>query len=690
MSSPDWSPFFTELACKILEFTDDRAQLLKVLTDVHTHAGLSVPTLWKGEGTPSNIDPFSFFGTFNRGISVDKRSRILRALKEILGLQSPLPTSFAGIPLLLNHNANYYPFDSRAYPQIDALWQLANTAKEFVQSPTDQHRSEFIDAYDKAVVLPYIGFKLTIGLFWMFSNTFLTLDGTLREFVSAIDYLPEPTKALIRLEHLHHESPKASDYLQICEATIAALPAGKTLVNLSDDVWEAKSEKQKKEKENKKANAGQDTPKQWILKAGRDGSSWPIFQEQGIAAIEWPEVGDLTEYSSKDEVNRALHEIHGTSQPMNAHALWEFAHIIRPGDTIYACQGQFTVLGQGTVTGNYEYKPEDDQLPHQIPVEWLDNTSFTTANALPIKTLTEARTIPVPVDTPSSPEQTPYTDADFLAEAYLSAEELHTLQQVLVNRKNVILQGPPGTGKTFIARRLAWTLTGRCEDALTAVQFHPTLSYTDFVEGFRPISGEFKLVKGIFRQACEKAAQHPDSPHILLIDEINRGNTASIFGELLSLIEADKRGAENSVTLLYSQETFYVPENLLIIGTMNSADRSLAMLDFALRRRFSFVDIDPKFASDKFQQEIAQLNSPRLSRLIDCIQDLNSAITEDESLGRGFCVGHSYVSGLTADNIDDRLPSIVNYELIPLLSEYFYDDPARLQYWSDQLHTAIA
>ena len=199
-------------------------------------------------------------------------------------------------------------------------------------------------------------------------------------------------------------------------------------------------------------------------------------------------------------------------------------------------------------------------------------------------------------------------------------------------------------------------------------------SYEDFIMGYRPNgNGGFDLQNGIFYQFCETARKNPEKKHFFIIDEINRGNLSKIFGELLMLIEKDYR--KESAALAYSKEQFSVPENLYIIGMMNTADRSLAMIDYALRRRFSFFEMQPAFDSDGFKAYSKGLNSDLFEALIDKIKQLNNKIKDDDALGEGFMIGHSYFCNLNAKSCTaDRLRSIVEYDIIPILKEYWFDD----------------
>nr|WP_240937815.1 AAA family ATPase [Faecalicoccus pleomorphus] len=267
-------------------------------------------------------------------------------------------------------------------------------------------------------------------------------------------------------------------------------------------------------------------------------------------------------------------------------------------------------------------------------------------------------------------------------------EDTYDVLVDLLNTKyNVILQGPPGTGKTFAAKRIAYSIMGQKDTSRVAfVQFHQSYSYEDFIQGYRPSKDGFELVNGCFYRFCKEAEEDNERLYFFIIDEINRGNLSKIFGELMMLIEKDKRGQK--LKLLYKDEWFTVPKNVRIIGMMNTADRSLAMMDYALRRRFAFFDFAPAFSSDGFRQYLDNKNNDKLNRLIQTVENLNSVISSDESLGDGFRIGHSYLC--TDDEITNKwLNSVIEYELIPLLKEYWFDEPSKVRDWSANLRGSI-
>ena len=276
-----------------------------------------------------------------------------------------------------------------------------------------------------------------------------------------------------------------------------------------------------------------------------------------------------------------------------------------------------------------------------------------------------------------------YTKSDFLDEVYMTEKRYENLVAVLRNKKNIILQGAPGVGKTFAARRLAWSMMGEKDDSrIEFVQFHQNYSYEDFMMGYKPVEDGFELKYGIFYRFCQKAANQPDKEFFFIIDEINRGNMSKIFGELLMLIEKDYRGTK--ATLAYNGLSFSVPKNLYIIGMMNTADRSLAMIDYALRRRFSFFEVEPGFDSEGFIHYQNSLTNETLNELVNKVKDLNREISLDKSLGKGFCIGHSYFCGRDVCT-EEWLHSIVDYDILPMLSEYWFDDANKLQRWENIL-----
>jgi len=288
----------------------------------------------------------------------------------------------------------------------------------------------------------------------------------------------------------------------------------------------------------------------------------------------------------------------------------------------------------------------------------------------------------------------PYSIDDALAELFLEREDVERYLDIWRNKKNLILQGAPGVGKSFIARRLAYALIGFKDDQkVQTVQFHQSYSYEDFVQGYRPNGNQgFERKNGTFFEFRDRALSDPDGTYVFIIDEINRGNLSKIFGELMLLIEPDKRGPEWKTRLAYATESdrdFFVPENLLILGMMNTADRSLSLVDYALRRRFAFVAMEPLYGAPKYCGHLQELGVPEevISQITNGMGELNQAIESDRTnLGPGFRIGHSFFTPTTqVADAEKWFRRIVETEIHPLLEEYWFDAPETADQWRDQL-----
>ena len=451
---------------------------------------------------------------------------------------------------------------------------------------------------------------------------------------------------------------------------------------------------------------GVQTVRYWLYAPGERAWMWDKFRERGVMGLAWGDLGDLAACASKHDVQQRMLEAfpsHG-SQKNDILAAWQFVSEMKPGDVIFAKKGRSEIIGRGVVTGEYVYDEEWTQFPHIRKVDWTHVGNRNIDRTLALKTLTDVTfdqelvkrietsfldsddSVDIEEATVVFPE---YSAEEFLKSVYMDRDRYDAIVGLLKTKKNIILQGAPGVGKTFVAKRLAYSMMGvKDVSRVKLVQFHQSYSYEDFIEGYRPSGAGFELVKGAFYSFCKKAAEDEENDYFFIIDEINRGNLSKICGELFMLIESDKRGSE--LQLLYSRELFYVPRNVHIIGMMNTADRSLAMLDYALRRRFAFVELRPAFDSDGFLEYCAGLDNPKFKDLVRVVKSLNLAISEDESLGEGFCIGHSYFCNMKPENCTDvALASIVDYELVPMLKEYWFDEPDNVCKWTDELNKAV-
>lgn len=709
-----WVDFYQEFAQKLAVYRDDRLDLIKKVKEIYKLSGISMPTLEK-DNNLVDIDPFTVFGLFNKKLRDENRIKLLETIAKLFDLKSKIPTSFDSLPVLNPQNATYYRFvDERNDGDIDDLWSLFISAIEYDKNPISENKENVSHYFD--IVNNQKGngnSKITMGLYWIAPNTFLNLDSRNQWFIFKSGKFP--SKILDGIERLDSKI-SSTDYFKIIEKVKTYLQSPeskwKNFKELSFEAWRYSEIVNREIKESKMISESsvrlddeKEATRYWVYAPGKDSIMWEEFYKRGVMAIGWDEIGDLSLFKNKSEIKEIMKKIYNPnlSYKNAAHATWQFANEMKVGDIIFVKKGRSQLIGRGIVTSDYFYDFEASEYNHIRTVKWTYHGEWPYPGKAAMKTLTDVTPYSDFVeklnnifddDTSEDVEEveklySSYTKSDFLDDVFMSEEEYEKLKTILNYKKNVILQGAPGVGKTYTAKRLAYSLMGEKNiERVKMVQFHQSYSYEDFIMGFRPSDNGFELRKGAFYHFCKKAEPDASNDYFFIIDEINRGNLSKIFGELFMLIENDKRGA--SLQLVYSDEKFSIPENLYIIGMMNTADRSLAMLDYALRRRFAFFELQPGFDTDGFKTYQAIINNRKLDDLIACVKNLNFAIVADESLGEGFCIGHSYFCNLTPESVNDQVISnIVEYELIPLLKEYWFDEPTLVREWSERLRSTI-
>jgi 5-methylcytosine-specific restriction protein B len=664
-----WIPLYQEIARHILQMENRQGELISVLRRLRDR-GLPVITLNDKAGGGQTIelqeiDPFSFFASFNRGQTLVNRVRILEALKEEWGLRSEAPSEFDGIPVVDNRQSWFFLYaEGRGPDDIPNLWRLARETVE--QEPSTFNRQVLDDCL--AVRMGSLP-KLSMGMFWLSPYNYLAVDSRNREYLSRYN---------IKLD-----GRTARDYFQLLGEVKSHF--NEDFPTISRQAYLATIDEPEGGRENEPAPPPADR-RYWWLNANPK-----------IWNFESKAVGEKQTYTSHNERG-------------NKRQKYRYFGEVKPGDVVvgYVTSPQKEVIAVCEITkGRHQSDGAEriefkkvEQLQNPVTYEELKSVPslaqseplVSNQGSLFALSEEEFEIIRAAIDEKNPPippaALKPYTKREALSELFLSEQELDDIVSRLRRKKNVILQGPPGVGKTFVARRLAFLMMG-VKDAsrVQMVQFHQSYAYEDFIQGYRPgDDGRFMIKPGIFHEFCRKAQRNADHDYFFIIDEINRGNLSKIFGELMMLIEHDKRGSGFAIPLTYARggdDLFYIPDNLYLIGMMNTADRSLSLVDYALRRRFAFVTLHPKFASEKFAGTLAGAGaSDALVRKIrERVGVLNKEIADDaRNLGPGYQLGHSYFCpGPDTGPLDEAwYREVIESEVRPLLEEYWVDEAGKV------------
>jgi len=608
-----WTKFYIAFADKLLQYKDDRSELMKYIRKLNDEIEyLSYLREKDSDGNKvflKDICPFTVFGMFNRGITDTNRKLIASKMADFLEINEPVPNSFEGIPTLNNMSSWFFndSSDNRA-DDISRLWSVFERAIDFADNEESTNH-EFIDFYDAATKNPSIGWNLTIGLYWIRPWNFVTLDSNTRKYIS------HKLKLNIEKNGPGNHS-NANDYLSLLESLETRFQEDTFSVHsfpeLSYSAWRYNPED------------NEDGWKGLVIKYIKElceRLNTDIFKHTQF----------LEEYSD------VLKERYPNNNTIES-TIYRQYQILRDDDKLeFIGNGSYRLLGSDYVSDSH------------LPIE-----SYSISNIID-------------------------------AGCFIKQTKISEMLERLRTKKNIILQGPPGTGKTWLSKKLAYALIGeKNENRIKAVQFHPNLSYEDFVRGWRPMGdGTLELVDGPLMKSVNYALNNPKEKYVIVIEEINRGNPAQIFGEMLTLLEADKRTPSEALELSYKKddnETVYIPGNLYVIGTMNLADRSLALVDFALRRRFAFIDLEPCF-NDIWRSWLSKncnIETDIVNTIQNKLTDINDKIEADLNLGKQFKIGHSFVTPPKTVSITDArnwFIRVINTEIAPLLEEYWYDKP---------------
>ena len=620
-----WIPFYEEIADKLSVYHDKkkRLKLISFVNKLATEFNLSY--LLNKE--LKDICPFTILGTFNRNIKESTRKKIAKKWATFLDVKESIPNSFEGIPLLNNRLSCFFSNSENQQKEINDLWDFYVVALNF-SNANESYQEQFKQQFDNVIAQPCCSWQLTNGLFWIRPNAYAVLDKISKIYLS--DDL-----GFIKNKNLSKSYFNGEDYLNLLndlsvrfkeiyfpahsfpELYLTALRKYESYVTNDEELLSN--------------NQWQVVVLQFIKElCQKNGTN--IFTRQDLLN------NYIEQFEEKFPNNKTISEsLSNTLQRLREKNNLSFLE-----------KGKYQLL-------NNDFEEDED----------IDNENIIEQSI--VKEI--------------------YNLEDLIKEGcFVEEEQLSKIISSLNRKKSIILQGPPGTGKTWLAKRLANIIVGyKNSNNIKAIQFHPNMSYEDFIRGYRPSGdGRLALIDGPFLEMINKARNDSQSNYVMVIEEINRGNPTQILGEMLTLLEVDKRTPTEALELTYRREHengIFIPNNLYVIGTMNLADRSLAMVDFALRRRFAFFYLAPNFDEKwlNYMIDKTKLSRKSLEKIRHVMNNLNQYIAKEEMLGNAFTIGHSY---LTCDSVIPDAMSwykdIIDSEIKPLLEEYWFDDSNKL------------
>ena len=657
-----WIPFYRELAEKLANegWRERQGELVGVLKEMKDQ-GIPMPSFV--DRLIKDIDPFTVFTPFSRRITFESTLEVMREYRSRFGIESKLPDEVPYVPYANNQSLGYFSVYEGMESDIDLLWQMFEIVLS--SDPFDEgfERERFIEIFDKCLSIKMIAVsKLTSAFYWINPHRYL--------HVGTVNEITQRDGARIQIED---GETYLECLLRASELTSRSFPEMNILVY-------------------KMQNPSSESPSVWIVRGGRDARAVDEFLTGNYAGFGFFAHFDVSTLRTEDELRKLCEDWDLKQDGIDQVA--RFLAEIRIGDWVLMPGPRSTVSHYGRVTSD-PYHDVNGTHNNRRDIEWSQNTitraeldlsGYQHTVTHPNQSLQD-RFLEIIRNGPLPPSVRPYGIDDMLEDGlFFEGNELERILGRFEDKRNLILQGPPGVGKTFVSKRLAYALMGaRADDRIVNVQFHQSYSYEEFVRGYRPTTNDrdeltFELQDGTFLRLCEEAGKEENEgkKFVMIIDEINRGNLSRVFGELLSLIEGDKRGDGFSVELQGGQR-FSVPENVYILGTMNLADRSLAGMDYAMRRRFAFVTLKPQFEESVFEDWLRDKQVPgeMIKRINGRMSALNEVISGDASLGRNFAVGHSYFCDIADGGEGDWerwYREIVKTEVQPLLEEYWFDD----------------
>lgn len=686
----NWSGIYEEFATKLLEYKNDRKSLIGKLQNIYEEIGMKLPKM-ESDGKVLDIDPFTVFGLFNKGITINNRKRILVGIAKQFNLKNEAPSSFDGIPLVNNLSAAFFNFvEERGENDINNLWEVFEVAIRYADNPTQENKLKIQSTYDKVIKQKGIQWNITMGLYWIRPNTYINLDSKNREFIITEKILPEQ---FIKEVNQFKNIPNGKQYIQLCDLLLDKIKDGQHgYRNFKELSFMAYEQNESVHLVNQHKTQNTDISKNTILYGPSGTGKTYNTVMYAVAIIENKKLEEIKKENYTEVIDRYnKYKEDGLIEFTTFHQSYgyeEFIEGIKP--VIHSDEEDETDIQYEVVSGLFKKfcdiagkpilrKEKCDIGINESPTIWKISLEGSGKNSTRTECMKNDH-IRIGYDEYGG-EITNLSKGDAgrnilnyfindmsIGDIVMSCYDCNTVDAIGVVTGEYEWHNEYDEYKRL--RKVNWIVKDIKENIIK-INNGSRLSNPTVYKLRVDLSDVMDIIEKYSKNTIE--VEEKKKNYVFIIDEINRGNISKIFGELITLIEPTKRIGKTEgqkVRLPYSQKLFGVPNNVYLIGTMNTADRSISTIDTALRRRFNFKEMlpDEEVLNDIYVEDVS---------IKDMFIKMNKRITV--LFDREHTLGHAYFLPLKTDPTIDRLANIFKNSIIPLLQEYFYEDYEKIR-----------
>lgn len=685
-----WSEIYEEFATKLLEYKNDRKNLISKLQNVYEEIGMKLPKM-ESNGEILDIDPFTIFGLFNKGITDDNRKRILGEIAKQFNLKNKVPFSFEGIPLVNNLRSTFFNFaEERGENDINNLWEVFESAIRYADNPTQENKLKIESTYNNVIKQKGIQWNITMGLYWIRPNTYINLDSKNREFIIKQKILPQQ---FIKEVNQFKNVPNGEQYIQLCDLLLEKIKDGqygyRDFKELSFIAYERNMSVDTVTQHN---TQNTDIAKNTILYGPPGTGKTYNTVMYAVAIIENKKLEEIKKENYTEVIDRYnKYKEDGLIEFTTFHQSYgyeEFIEGIKP--VIHSDEEDETDIQYEVVPGLFKKfcdiagkpilrKEKCDIGINESPTIWKISLEGSGENSTRTECMKNehirigydeyGREITNLFKGAAGRHILNYFINDMsIGDIVMSCYDCNTVDAIGVVTGEYEWHDEYAQYKRL--RKVNWIVKGIKENIIK-INNGSRLSNPTVYKLRMDLSDVMEIIEKYSKNTIE--VEEKKKNHVFIIDEINRGNISKIFGELITLIEPTKRIGQTEgqkVRLPYSQKLFGVPNNVYLIGTMNTADRSIATIDTALRRRFNFKEMlpDAEVLDGIYVEDVS---------IKDIFIKMNKRITV--LFDREHTLGHAYFLPLKGAPTIETLANIFENSIIPLLQEYFYEDYEKIR-----------